>query len=153
MKIAINKRLCSTESKPKIITLVGGLQNQRVTAEIYLSSAASPLLSNFQIGSQIFQTIFTFQRIFIFRMFKLVLLTFWVPSRGELGAPLRVFPDFRIEYSRTPQESGNLKMVRVSGGFELSVGLSRLCSTNFEQLLAFGANFCSSSNLEKFLPF
>ena len=86
LKITINKRLCSTESKPKIITLVGGLQNQHVTAEIYLSSAASPLLSNFQIGSQIFQTIFTFQRIFIFRMFKLVLLTFWVPSRGELGA-------------------------------------------------------------------
>ena len=99
LKIAINKRLCSTESKPKIITLVGGLQNQHVTAEIYLSSAASPLLSNFQIGSQIFQTIFTFQRIFIFRMFKLVLLTFWVPSRGELGAPLRVFPDFLIKYS------------------------------------------------------
>ena len=86
MKIAINKRLCSTESKPKTTPLVGGLQNQRVTAEIYLSSAASPLLSNFQIGTQIFHTIFTFQRIFICRMFKLVLHTFWVSSRGELGA-------------------------------------------------------------------
>ena len=33
------------------------------------------------------------------------------------------------------------------------VGLSRLCSSTFEQLLAFGATFCSSSNLEQVLPF
>ena len=33
------------------------------------------------------------------------------------------------------------------------VGLSRLCSATFEQLLAFGATFCGSSNLEQVLPF
>ena len=34
-----------------------------------------------------------------------------------------------------------------------SVGLSRLCSATFEQLLAFGATFCGFSNLEQVLPF
>ena len=33
------------------------------------------------------------------------------------------------------------------------LGLSRLCSATFEQLLAFGATFWSSSNLEQILPF
>ena len=33
------------------------------------------------------------------------------------------------------------------------VGLSRLCSATFEQLLAFGATFCGFSNLEQVLPF
>ena len=37
---------------------------------------------------------------------------------------------------------------RVSG-----IGLSRLCSATFEQLLAFGATFCGFSNLEQVLPF
>ena len=35
----------------------------------------------------------------------------------------------------------------------LQVGLSWLCSATFEQLLAFGAIFCGSSDLEQFLPF
>ena len=35
----------------------------------------------------------------------------------------------------------------------LGVGLSRLCSATFEQLLAFGATFCGFSNLEQVLPF
>ena len=34
-----------------------------------------------------------------------------------------------------------------------SLGLSRLCSATFEQLLAFGATFCGFSNLEQVLPF
>ena len=33
------------------------------------------------------------------------------------------------------------------------VGLSRLCSATFEELLAFGATFCGFSNLEQVLPF
>ena len=33
------------------------------------------------------------------------------------------------------------------------LGLSRLCSATFEQLLASGATFCGSSNLEQILPF
>ena len=33
------------------------------------------------------------------------------------------------------------------------LGLSRLCSATFEQLLAFGATFCGFSNLEQVLPF
>ena len=33
------------------------------------------------------------------------------------------------------------------------VGLSRLCSATFEQLLAFGATFCGFRNLEQVLPF
>ena len=33
------------------------------------------------------------------------------------------------------------------------VGLSRLCSATFEQLLAFGATFCGFSSLEQVLPF
>ena len=33
------------------------------------------------------------------------------------------------------------------------VGLSRLCSATFEQLLAFGATFCGFSNFEQVLPF
>ena len=33
------------------------------------------------------------------------------------------------------------------------IGLSRLCSATFEQLLAFGATFCGFSNLEQVLPF
>ena len=33
------------------------------------------------------------------------------------------------------------------------LGLSRLCSATFEQLLAFGATFCGSSNLEQILLF
>ena len=33
------------------------------------------------------------------------------------------------------------------------VGLSRLCSATFEQLLSFGATFCGFSNLEQVLPF
>lgn len=138
-----------TESKPKITTRF----RTSATQLIYLYSAASPFFQIFKSVTNIFKTIFIFRNIFFFLMFKPVLHTFWVPRHGELGSLLRVSPDFRMEYSRTPQESGNLKIVRVSGGFELSVGLSRLCSTNFEQLLAFGANFCSSSNLEKFLPF
>ena len=32
------------------------------------------------------------------------------------------------------------------------IGLSRLCSATFEQLLAFGATFCGFSNLEQVLP-
>ena len=36
---------------------------------------------------------------------------------------------------------------------EVHVGLSRLCSATFEQLLAFGATFCGFSNLEQVLPF
>ena len=35
----------------------------------------------------------------------------------------------------------------------LLVGLSRLCSTAFEQLMAFAAFFCGCSNLKQFLPF
>ena len=35
----------------------------------------------------------------------------------------------------------------------LCLGLSRLCSATFEQLLAFGATFCGFSNLEQVLPF
>ena len=35
----------------------------------------------------------------------------------------------------------------------LILGLSRLCSATFEQLLAFGATFCGFSNLEQVLPF
>ena len=35
----------------------------------------------------------------------------------------------------------------------VDVGLSRLCSATFEQLLAFGATFCGFSNLEQVLPF
>ena len=35
----------------------------------------------------------------------------------------------------------------------LLLGLSRLCSATFEQLLAFGATFCGFSNLEQVLPF
>ena len=35
----------------------------------------------------------------------------------------------------------------------LCIGLSRLCSATFEQLLAFGATFCGFSNLEQVLPF
>ena len=35
-------------------------------------------------------------------MFKAVLYTFWVPTRGELGAPLRVLPGFLMKYSWTP---------------------------------------------------
>ena len=35
----------------------------------------------------------------------------------------------------------------------LYLGLSRLCSATFEQLLAFGATFCGFSNLEQVLPF
>ena len=35
----------------------------------------------------------------------------------------------------------------------LYVGLSRLCSATFEQLLAFGATFCGFSNFEQVLPF
>ena len=35
----------------------------------------------------------------------------------------------------------------------LPLGLSRLCSATFEQLLAFGATFCDSSNREQILPF
>ena len=35
----------------------------------------------------------------------------------------------------------------------LEVGLSRLCSATFEELLAFGATFCGFSNLEQVLPF
>ena len=34
-----------------------------------------------------------------------------------------------------------------------TLGLSRLCSATLEQLLAFGATFCGSSNLEQILPF
>ena len=34
----------------------------------------------------------------------------------------------------------------------LRLGLSRLCSATFEQLLAFGATFCGFSNLEQVLP-
>ena len=34
-----------------------------------------------------------------------------------------------------------------------ALGLSRLCSATFEQLLAFGATFCGFSNLEQVLPF
>ena len=30
-----------------------------------------------------------------------------------------------------------------------TLGLSRFCSATFEQLLAFGATFCGSSNLEQ----
>ena len=37
--------------------------------------------------------------------------------------------------------------------FQCKIGLSRLCSATFEQLLAFGATFCSFSNLEQVLPF
>ena len=37
--------------------------------------------------------------------------------------------------------------------FFLLLGLSRLCSATFEQLLAFGATFCGFSNLEQVLPF
>ena len=33
------------------------------------------------------------------------------------------------------------------------LGLSRLCSATFEQLLAFGATFCGFSNLEQVLSF
>ena len=33
------------------------------------------------------------------------------------------------------------------------LGLSRLCSATFEQLLAFGATFCGFSDLEQVLPF
>ena len=36
---------------------------------------------------------------------------------------------------------------------EVQLGLSRLCSATFEQLLAFGATFCGFSNLEQVLPF
>ena len=32
------------------------------------------------------------------------------------------------------------------------IGLSRLCLATFEQRLAFGATFCSSSNLRQFRP-
>ncbi len=32
------------------------------------------------------------------------------------------------------------------------VGINRLCSATFEQLLAFWATFCSASNLGQFLP-
>ena len=32
------------------------------------------------------------------------------------------------------------------------IGLSQLCSATFEQLLAFGATFCGSSNLKQILP-
>ena len=35
----------------------------------------------------------------------------------------------------------------------VQVGLSWLCSATFEQLLAFGAIFCGSCDLEQFLPF
>ena len=35
----------------------------------------------------------------------------------------------------------------------LIIGLSRLCSATFEQLVAFGATFCGFSNLEQVLPF
>ena len=37
--------------------------------------------------------------------------------------------------------------------YTLRLGLSRLCSATFEQLLAFGATFCGFSNLEQVLPF
>ena len=33
------------------------------------------------------------------------------------------------------------------------LGINRLCSATFEQLLAFGATFCGFSNLEQVLPF
>ena len=35
----------------------------------------------------------------------------------------------------------------------LQVGLSRLCSATFQQLLAFGATFCGFNNLKQVLPF
>ena len=41
----------------------------------------------------------------------------------------------------------------VSSIFKPRIGLSRLCSATFEQLLAFGATFCGFSNLEQVLPF
>ena len=49
----------------------------------------------------------------------------------------------RYEYGRLPS------IINVGE----QVGLSRLCSATFEQLLAFGATFCGFSNLEQVLPF
>ena len=43
--------------------------------------------------------------------------------------------------------------VRALGLTMTQLGLSRLCSATFEQLLAFGATFCGFSNREQVLPF
>ena len=43
--------------------------------------------------------------------------------------------------------------LRIHSAIASWIGLSRLCSATFEQLLAFGATFCGFSNLEKVLPF
>jgi len=40
----------------------------------------------------------------------------------------------------------------IPGIFAHPIGLSRLCSATFEQLLAFGVTFCGFSNLEQVLP-
>ena len=37
--------------------------------------------------------------------------------------------------------------------FNITVGLSRLCSVTFQQPLALGATFCGSRTLEQVLPF
>ena len=44
------------------------------------------------------------------------------------------------------------KLLGVESGVG-GLGLSRLCSATFEQLLAFGATFCGFSNLGQVLPF
>ena len=73
----------------------------------------------------------------------------WVPFYKSFLVSL-----WNIEIQLNPAnsntwESGNGKWFELPGIW----GLSRLCSATFEQLLVFGATFCSSSNQVKFLPF
>ena len=56
------------------------------------------------------------------------------------------------EHASNETRERNTRVVR-EPQHATQVGLSRLCSATFEQLLAFGATFCGFSNLEQVLPF
>ena len=58
----------------------------------------------------------------------------------------------RQHFIKSNSQTTHLRIWPVYSHITRAVGLSRLCSATFEQLLAFRATFCSSSNLEQVLP-
>ena len=63
------------------------------------------------------------------------------------GSPRQPRPQGLLAFQEDPRHEV------VFAFFRLPLGLSRLCSATFEQLLAFGGTFCGFSNLEQVLPF
>ena len=89
-------------------------------------------------------------RVFIFRRFEVceVILAkirarfkmFWAPFTLE------------ITHKTSPHLGGLPHTERLHTKLHTKLSINRLCSTTFEQLLAFWATFCSASNLEQLLP-